>query len=60
MTTNPECKPSVINQLKAISKNFQELIDYEMDVSGDDMTDCIIYSKIKDSVDSQIKEIETR
>ena len=53
-------KPSVINQLKAISQNFQELIDYEMDVSGDDMTDCILYSKIKDSIDNQIKEIESR
>lgn len=53
-------KPSVINQLKSISINFKELIAYEMDVSGNDMTDCILYSKIKDSIDNQIKEIESR
>lgn len=55
-----EFKPSVVEQLRRISINFQELIDYESDVSGKDVTDSITYSKIKDMVDEQIKEIMSR
>lgn len=53
-------KPSVINQLKAISKNFHELVEYEKDVSSNDLTDAIFYSKLEDQINEKIKEIETR
>ena len=51
-------KPSVIDQLKLISKNFEDLENYSMDVDGDDPTDAIFYSKLKDKVTEKIKEIE--
>lgn len=41
-----------------MSKNLQDLIYYEYDVSGDDMTDAIDYDKIKDLVDRKIQELE--
>jgi len=51
-------KPSVINQLKQVSKTLRDLEYYEMDVSSNDLTDAIFYSKLADQVDQQIKEIE--
>lgn len=53
-----DIKPSVIDQLKAISKNFEELENYSMDVDGDDPTDAIFYSKLKDQINEKLKEIE--
>jgi len=38
-------KPSVIDQLKVISKNFQDLEFYCYDVNGDDPTDAIFLFK---------------
>lgn len=47
-----------MDQLITISKTLQELVDYEEDVCGGDYSNAIAYSKIKDSVDQQIWEIE--
>ena len=51
-------KPSLIDQLKQVSKTLRDLEYYEMDVSSNDLTDAIFYSKLADQVDQQIKEIE--
>jgi len=53
-------KPSVIEQLKTISKILDDLEYYEYDVCGNDYTDAITYSKLRDQVEAQIKEIEFR
>ena len=53
-----EIKPSVIDQLKTISKNFQDLEFYSYDVDGDDPTDAIFYSKLQDQLNNKIKEME--
>lgn len=53
-----EIKPSVIDQLKAISKNLQDLEFYSYDVDGDDPTDAIFYSRLQDQINAKIKEIE--
>lgn len=50
-------KPSVIDQLKTISKNLRELEYYEMDVSSNDLEDAIFYSKLADQIDSKLKDI---
>lgn len=50
--------PSVIDQLKAISQNFKDLEYYYMDVDGDDPTDAIFYSKLQDTINEKIKEME--
>lgn len=53
-------KPSVLEQLESIRKNFEELENYEMDVSANyDLTDAIYYSKMKDSIADKISEIQT-
>jgi len=49
-------KPSVINQLKAISKNLNYLEMYCMDVDND-TTDTIFYSKLKDMINEKIAEM---
>jgi len=54
----PEIKPSVIDQLKTISKTLQELVDYEGDVCGEDYSDAIFYSKLQDQINEKIKEME--
>ena len=51
-------KPSVIDQLKAISKNLEDLEFYSYDVDGDDPTDAIFYSRLQDQIEQKIKEIE--
>lgn len=51
-------KPSVIDQLKAMSKNLEDLEYYCYDVDGDDPTDAIFYSKLQDQINAKIKEIE--
>jgi len=51
-------KPSVIDQLKAISKNLSDLEFYCYDVDGDDLTDAIFYFKLQDTINEKIKEIE--
>jgi len=51
-------KSSVIDQLKAISQNFKDLEYYCFDVDGDDHTDAIFYSKLQDTIDEKIKEME--
>ena len=51
-------KPSLIDQLKQVSKTLRDLEYYEMNVSSNDLTDAIFYSKLADQVDQQIKEIE--
>lgn len=53
-----EIKPSVIGQLKIISQNFKDLEYYCMDVDGDDPTDAIFYSKLQDTINEKIKEME--
>jgi len=53
-------KPSVIDQLKAISKNLSDLEFYSYDVDGDDPTDAIFFSKLQDTINEKIKEYETR
>ena len=50
--------PSVIDQLKTISNNLKELEYYSMDVDGDDPTDAIFYSKLQDTINEKIKEME--
>ena len=55
-----EIKPSVIDQLKTISKTLEDLEYYEYDVCGDDYTDAIVYSKLQDQVNIQIREIVNR
>lgn len=55
-----EIKPSVIEQLKTISKTLEDLEYYEYDVCGDDYTDAIVYSKLQDQVNTQIREIVNR
>ena len=51
-------KSSVLDQLKAISKNLEDLEFYSYDVDGDDPTDAIFYSKLQDKINEKIKEIE--
>lgn len=51
-------KPSVIDQLKSISKNFKELEFYSYDVDGNDPTDAIFFSKLQDTINEKIKEYE--
>lgn len=51
-------KPSVIDQLKAISQNFKDLEFYCYDVDGNDPTDAIFYSKLQDTINEKIKEME--
>ena len=51
-------KPSVIDQLKVISKTLEDLENYSMDVDGDDPTDAIFYSKLKDKINEKVREIE--
>lgn len=53
-----EIKPSVIDQLKAISKNLSDLEFYSYDVDGDDPTDAIFFSKLQDQINDKIKEYE--
>ena len=53
-------KPSVVDQLKAISKNFSDLELYSYDVDGDDPTDAIFYSKLQDTINEKIKEMENK
>lgn len=53
-------KPPVIDQLKTISKNFQDLEYYSYDVDEDDPTDAIFYSKLQDQLNDKIKEIKDR
>jgi len=53
-------KPSVIDQLKAISKNLSDLELYCYDVDGDDPTDAIFYSKLQDTINEKIKEMENK
>ena len=55
---NQQIKPSVIDQLKAISKNLQDLEYYSYDVDGDDPTDAIFYSRLQDQINDKIKEME--
>lgn len=55
-----EIKPSVIDQLKTICGTLEDLEYYEYDVCGDDYTDAIVYSKLRDQVDAQIREIGNR
>ncbi len=57
---NSKIKPSVINQLKAISKNLQDLEYYECHVCGTDYEDAICYSKLQDTINNRIKELEDR
>lgn len=49
---------SVIEQLKLISKMLEKLENYSMDVDGDDPTDAIFYSKLKDQINAKLKEIK--
>lgn len=56
--SNQRVKPSVLDQLKVISKNLQDLEFYCNDVDGDDPTDAIFYSKLQDTINGKIKEIE--
>lgn len=58
--TKQEIKPSVINQLRAMSKTLENLEYYEYDVCGDNYTDAIVYSELRDQVDDQILEILNR
>ena len=58
MNTTHKIKPSVIDQLKAISKNFKELEFYSYDVDGDDPTDAIFFSKLQDTINEKINEME--
>lgn len=51
-------KPSVIDQLKVISKNLEDLEFYSYDVDGNDLTDAIFYSKLQDQINDKIKEIK--
>jgi len=51
-------KPSIIDQLKTMSKNLQDLEYYSYDVDGDDPTDAIFYSKLQDQLNEKIKEFE--
>ncbi len=55
---NQRIQPSVIDQLKSISKNLENLENYSMDVDGDDPTDAIFYSNLKDKVNEKLNEIE--
>ncbi len=55
---NQKIQPSVIDQLKSISKNLENLENYSMDVDGNDPTDAIFYSKLKDKVNEKLNEIE--
>lgn len=48
MKMKQKIKLSVIDQLKAISKNLEDLEFYCYDVDGDDPTDAIFYSKLQD------------
>jgi len=57
-TLTRETKPSVIDQLKTISATLQDLVYYEWDVAGSDITDAIFYSTIQDQIDEKIKEME--
>jgi len=51
--------PLVIDQLKTISNNLKELEFYCYDVDDDDPTDAIFYSKLQDTVNEKIKEMES-
>ena len=51
-------KPSVIDQLKLITKNLQDLEFYSYDVNGDDLNDAIFYSKLQDQINEKIIEFE--
>jgi len=53
-------KPSVLEQLESIRKNFEELEKYEEDVCGEDYTDAIFYSRMQDLMNEQITEIKSR
>jgi len=52
-------KPSVIEQLKSISKTLEGLIYYEFDV-GIDMSDAIDYLEIKRVIDAKLYDIVNR
>ena len=56
--SNQRVKPSVIDQLKIISKNLSDLELYSYDVDGNDPTDAIFYSKLQDTINEKIKEME--
>lgn len=58
MKTAQKIKPSVIDQLKSISKNLKDLEFYCYDVDGDDPTDAIFYSKLQDKINEKINEME--
>lgn len=51
-------QPSIINQLKTITKNFQDLEYHSYDVDGNDPTDAIFYSRLQDQINEKIKEID--
>jgi len=53
-------KPSVIEQLETMEKTLAGLEQYEMDVSRNDLTDCIFYAKMKDRIHWQLIEIKGR
>jgi len=53
-------KPSVIDQLKTIFNTLKDLEYYSYDVDGDDPTDAIFYSKLQDTINEKIKEIENQ
>ena len=58
MKTTQKIKPSVIEQLKIVSKNLSDLELYCYDVDGDNPTDAIFYSKLQDTINEKIKEME--
>jgi len=58
MTLTRKIKPSVIDQLKEISTTLLHLEYYCYDVDGDDLTDAIFYSKLQDTINDKIEEIE--
>lgn len=51
---------SVLEQLKDVSKVIDDLIYYEYDVSMNNIEDAIFYSKLQDTINDKIKEIEAK